>query len=156
MRESRPRPTGRQMILDLARAVTPPRFLRRYQERSRFRRQVRNAAGWGALLLLGYAFVLADSGLLSIAWRMLRIRQLEHDVRVLETREAWLREELAQRQDGKRTIERLAREKYGMALPGEKIYRIVEVSEAEARRLERERRRLEKDAPPVPDLQASR
>ena len=125
MRESRPRPTGRQVILDLARAVTPPRFLRRYQERSRFRRQVRNAIGWGALLLLGHAFVLADSGLLSIAWRTLRIRQLEREVHALEERESWLREELAQRQDDKRTIERLAREKYGMALPGEKIYRIV-------------------------------
>lgn len=151
----------RPVIARLARAVTPPRFVRRYRERATFRRQVRRAVTWLCLCSLAYAFLFADGGLASILWRLWRLRELQHQVGELERRRSWLERELALRQDDRDMIERLARERYGMAYPGEKVYRIIEVSESEARRIEIEKRRLEQDAPnasedPEPRLEVRR
>ena len=137
--------TPRARVASLARAVVPPRFLRRYRERAAFRRQMRRVVAWGLVSIVAYAFVFADGGLLSIVWRRLRIRQLEGQVAEMERRAARLHSEVDLRLNDRVTLERLAREKYGMAYPGEKIYRIVEVNEAEARRIEREQRRLERE-----------
>jgi cell division protein FtsB len=132
------------VVARLVRVVTPPRLVRRYRDSAAFRRQVRRAAAWAGLCALAYAFLFADGGLASILWRRWRIRELQHRVVELERRQSWLERELALRQDDRDMIERLARERYGMAYPGEKVYRIVEVSESEAQRIEHEKRRLER------------
>jgi cell division protein FtsB len=134
----------------MLRTVTPPRWSRMYRERPAFRRQVRHGLVWGVLATLAYAFLFADGGLASIVWRQVRIHQLQRRVAQLERREAWLQREIALRQDDPRRIERLARERYGLAYPGEKVYRIVEVSEAEAQRIERRKHHLQQqEAAPV-------
>jgi hypothetical protein len=78
-----------------------------------------------------------------------RIHQLQRQVSELERREAWLERELTLRSDDAGRIERLARERYGMAYPGEKVYRIVEVDEAEARRIQHRKQRLQTEEAPA-------
>lgn len=136
------RTSGRDRIAGLARAVTPPRFLRQYRQRAAFRRRVRRLALTAGGALLAYLFLLSDGGAVSIALRRLEIRRLDQLVRDLEKRDAWLRRELALREDDHDMIERLARERYGMAYPGEKVYRILEVDEDTAQRIEDQRRVL--------------
>jgi cell division protein FtsB len=137
--------SGRQRVLDLARAVTPPRFLRLYQERATFRRRVQRALVWSFVPVLVWAFVFADGGLLSIAIRRVRVHRLLRQVAELERREAMLHRSIERRESDPAVLERLARERYGMARPGEKVYRIVEVSDDEARRVDRARRKLERE-----------
>ncbi len=136
----------RQRLLALARAVVPPRLERHYRDSAAFRRRVHRALRWSWLPVVLYSLVFADNGLASIAVRLVRLHRLEHQLAELEMRNARLRAEIVRREKDPEAIERLARERYGMAYPGEKVYRIVEVTPAEARRLERERRRLEEAA----------
>ena len=118
---------------------TPPRFLRRHAARTARRRALRRL-GIGALAaLLGFGFLFADGGLASILWRRFRIHRLEHQVATLERRRQWLQEEALRRKKDRATIERIAREEYGMIYPGETMIRVVPVSENEARRVEKER-----------------
>jgi cell division protein FtsB len=154
--------SGRQRVLDLARAVTPPRFLRLYQERATFRRRVQRVLVWSFVPVLVWAFVFADGGLLSIAIRRVRVHRLLRQVAELERREAMLQRSIEKRESDPAVLERLARERYGMARPGEKVYRIVEVSDDEARRVDRARRKLERDEaaavdePPSPARDAAK
>ncbi len=134
---------SRQRLLALVRGAVPPRLERHYRDSPAFRRRVHRALRWSWLPVLLYSLVFADNGLASIAVRFVRLHRLEHQVAALEERNARLRAEIVRREKDPEAIERLARERYGMAYPGEKVYRIVEVTAAEARRLERERRRLE-------------
>jgi hypothetical protein len=85
---------------------------------------------------VGFGFILADGGLLSILRQRARIRSLQRDVLQLEAQHRALAREVELRRDDPATIERLAREEYGMIYAGEKIVRIVEVSEAQAQRME--------------------
>ena len=137
---------NRQRLLALARAAVPPRLERHYRDSPAFRRRVHRAVRWSWLPIVLYSLVFADNGVASIVVRFVRLQRLEQQVTAFEERNARLRAEIARREKDPEAIERLARERYGMAFPGEKIYRIVEVSPAEARRLERERRRLEEEA----------
>jgi cell division protein FtsB len=131
---------------DLARAVTPPRFLRSYRERAAFRRGVQRALVWSVVPLLAWAFLFADGGLAAIGVRRLRIQKLQRQVAELERRQALLEQSIARRESDPRVLERLARERYGMARPGETVYRIVEVTDEEARRVARGQRALERAA----------
>lgn len=150
MWESGRQAAGWAWVVRVLRTVTPPRLSRLYRERPAFRRRVRHGLAWGVLATLAYAFLFADGGLASIVWRQVRIHQLQRRVAQLERREAWLQREITLRQDDPQRIERLARERYGLAYPGEKVYRIVEVSEVEARRIERRKHHLEqKEAAPA-------
>lgn len=118
---------------------TPPRFLRRHAERTARRRTLRRL-GIGLLAaLLGFGFLFADGGLASILWRRFRIHRLEKQVATLEVRRQWLQDEAQRRKKDRATIERIAREEYGMIFPGETLIRVVPVSEKEARRVEKER-----------------
>ena len=120
-------------------AWTPPRFLRRHAARTARRRALRRL-GIGALVaLLGFAFLCTDGGLASILWRRFRIHRLEEQVATLERRRQWLQEETQRRKKDPATIERIAREEYGMIYPGETLIRVVQVSEKQARRVEKER-----------------
>jgi cell division protein FtsB len=134
-------------LLALARAAVPPRLERRYRNSPSFRRRVHRALRWSWLPVLCYSLVFTENGLASILVRLVRIHRLEHRVTSLERRNDRLRAEIVRREDDPEAIERLARERYGMAYPGEKVVRIVEITPGEARRLAREKQRLE-------DLQA--
>jgi cell division protein FtsB len=129
---------------------TPPRFLRRHAERVAHRRRMHRLLTGMAVAVLAWGFVLADGGLVSIVSRRARIRQLTHHVEALEQRHVWLQEEIGRRQKDRATIERIAREQYGLIYPGETIYRIREIDEAAAQRIESEqaaRLRTEPDRP---------
>ena len=123
----------------------PPRFLRRHATRSARRRRLRRLGVAAGVGVLGFGFLFADGGLASILLRRYRIHRLEQQVVALEARREWLQEEAARRKKDRATIERLAREEYGMIYPGEKLLRIVEVSEKEARRVEKQRQKQEKE-----------
>ena len=139
-------PPVRQRMLDLARAVTPPRFLRLYQERTLFRRRVQRVLAWSFVPVLVWAFVFADGGLASILSRRVRVWKLERQVAQLERRQELLQHSIERRENDPAVLERLARERYGMARPGEKVYRIVEIDPEEARRIAKEQKKLAKAA----------
>ena len=134
-------------------AWTPPRFLRRHAARAARRRRLRRLVGWGLALLLGFGFFLADGGLGSILWRRWRIHGLDKQVATLEARQAWLEAEKKRRQNDRATIERIAREEYGMIYPGETLIRVLQVSEAEARRVEKAREKQRQALETVPEQQ---
>ncbi len=134
----------------------PPRFLRRHATRSARRRRLRRLAIAAGVGVLGFGFLFADGGLASILWRRFRIHRLEQQVVSLEARREWLQAEAQRRKKDRATIERLAREEYGMIYPGEKLLRIVPVSEKEARRVEKQRERLENDLAHTAALEAER
>jgi cell division protein FtsB len=116
---------------------TPPRFLRRHAQRAQRRRRLRRFLLWSIGALLVWGFVFAEDGVISLGLRSWKIRQLQHEVDRLEARRVALRDEIRRRREDARTIERLAREEYGMIFPGERVVRIRPVEEAEARRFER-------------------
>jgi cell division protein FtsB len=130
--------------VEWARAALPPRLVRRYRASAAFRRRTHRVARWSWVLVLGWAFVFGDNGLAAVLFRWVRIQKLQREVAALERHDRWLQAEVERRENDPRTLERLARERCGLAYAGEKVYRIVEVSPGEARRLERERRSLAK------------
>ncbi|MFQ5600472.1 MAG: septum formation initiator family protein [Candidatus Krumholzibacteriia bacterium] len=128
---------------------TPPRFLRRHAELTARRRKLRRLILWGLSSLFAYGFLFADDGLLSLVTRRIRIHRLEAQVAALEQRRRLLLREVELRHDDPATIERLAREEYGMIFEGEMVYRILEVSEEDVRRIEAARlRHLERQNAP--------
>jgi len=137
---------GRSRLVEIARAVTPPRFLRLYQERATFRRRVKRAMVWSFVPVLLWAFVFADGGLLSIVARRVHLWQLQRQVVRLEARQALLQQAIEHRESDPVVLERLARERYGMAQPGETVYRIVEITPDKGRAIAREQRKLAKAA----------
>ena len=141
------RPSGIERVLGIARAMTPPRFVRRYRQQAAFRRRLRAALPLVALFLLGFSLLASDTGLVALGIRALKIRRLEGEVAGLEHHAAFLHAEQSRREDDRATLERLARERCGMAYPGEQVYRIIEVDDATARRIEREQREQAKAAP---------
>ncbi len=141
------RRSGTERMLDVARAMTPPRFLRRYREQEAFRRRIRRALPMVVLFLVAFSLLASDTGLVAVGIRAVKIRRLETDVAALEHRSSFLHDEHARRQDDRETLERLARERCGLAYPGEKVYRIIEVDDATARRISREQRLHAKQAP---------
>jgi len=153
------RPSGIDHVLGVARAMTPPRFLRRYRQQEAFRRRIRAKLPLVALFLLAFSLLASDTGLVALGIRVLKLQRLEGEVAALENRAAFLRAEQSRREDDRATLERLARERCGMAYPGEQVYRIIEVDDATARRIEREQRERAKEAPaevPEDDPRASR
>jgi len=134
----------RSRLVQALRAIVPPRLARRYRERESFRRKVHRAARWAWVPVLAYSFLFTDSGLVSIVYRRVRIRELERQLAQAERQQMRLESEADRRTDDPATIERLAREKYDMAYPGESIYRLKEISAGEARRIERAQRAAEK------------
>jgi len=117
---------------------TPRRFLRRHAQRASRRRRLRRLLLWGTAALLLWGFLFAEDGLLSLAVRSWKIRQLQQRVARLENHRDFLLQEIDRRQGDPLTLERLAREEYGMIRPGERVVRIRPVDEAEARRFERQ------------------
>ena len=116
---------------------TPRRFLRRHSQRASRRRRLRRLLLWGTAALLLWGFLFAEDGLISLALRSWRIHQLQQSVTQLEAHRDWLQAEISRRESDTATLERLAREEYGMIRPGERVVRIRPVEEAEARRYEK-------------------
>jgi len=135
----------RARLLATARAAVPPRLSRRYRDSPHFRRRLHRFLRWSWLPLLAASLVFGENGVASIVVRTVRIALLERQVTALERRNDRLVGEVDRRENDPAALEELARERYGMAYPGEKVYRIVDVTPAEGRRLDRERRRLEKE-----------
>jgi cell division protein FtsB len=128
-----------------ARTLVPPRLERRYRDSPAFRRRLHGALRWSFVPVLAWAFLFTDSGLAAIGMRLVRIQTLERQVSSLERRQTRLQREIDRRQNDRETLERMARERCGMAYPGEKVYRILEVSPRQARRIERRQHQLAKE-----------
>ena len=125
---------------------TPPRFLRRHAERSARRRRNRRLVLAGVLGAFALAFIFTDGGLLSILVRRMRVQRLEQKVAALEARQKWLQGEVERRRSDPETLERIAREQYGMVREGEKLIRVLDVSEEEARQAEKAQAEMRKRA----------
>lgn len=83
------------------------------------------------LLVLGvilYLFVGGDEGLLEIRRQAKVLAVLQERVAQLEAENDSLRQILTMLEHDKDYIEKVAREEYGMVKPGEKIYRLQELS----------------------------
>jgi len=82
-------------------------------------------------LVLAYAMLLGDSGLI-------RIWQTRQEVRELRARLAWVDEHQAQlearlndlRQPRSFMLEKVARERYGMVRPGDRVIHVIDETEA--------------------------
>lgn len=137
---------ARAWLCQTLHTITPPRLRRRYEREAAFRRRVHRVAAWSLLPILGYGILFGDEGLAGVAVRAARVWRLERRVAALERRQVWLQREVELRESDPVKLERLARERYGMVVPGETVYRIVEITPDEARRIEREQRRLREQA----------
>lgn len=83
------------------------------------------------LLVLGvilYLFIGGDEGLLEIRRQAKVLAVLQERVAQLEVENDSLRQILTMLEHDKDYIEKVAREEYGMVKPGEKIYRLQELS----------------------------
>ncbi len=84
-----------------------------------------------ALLVLGvilYLFVGGDEGLIEIRHQSEALALLQARVDRLEAENDSLRQVLNMLEHDKDYIEKVAREEYGMVKPGEKVYRLQELS----------------------------
>jgi cell division protein FtsB len=91
---------------------------------SPFRRR-RLLVAFGVVLLLGYIFIGGKDGFYQI-WRVnVEIDALREEVARLEQEKARLEKVNELLKSDSAAIERLARERYGMARPGEVVYRLV-------------------------------
>jgi cell division protein FtsB len=77
-------------------------------------------------ILLFFVFVLAGPyGVINMANIHSEKKELTRKIDSLENEKKMLNEEIKRLKTDKREIERIAREKYGMAKPNEKVYKIV-------------------------------
>ena len=81
-------------------------------------------AALGAAAAGGYLLYAADGGWLDLQERGVRLAELEAEVARLEARNDSMRQVLHRLQNYPAYLEKLAREQYGMARPGERVYRI--------------------------------
>jgi len=99
-------------------------------------RRTRNSASWfrGRLLwvlvalvvlLLVQVFIFQDEGLYRLYQLKQKIRTSEERIEALKSENARLEAERQRLLDDPEYLERVAREKYRMAKPGEKVYRVV-------------------------------
>lgn len=99
-------------------------------------RRTRNSASWfrsklaWALILLlvvflVQAFVFQDEGLYRLYQLKKQIRASEERIEALKVENARLEAERQRLLDDPEYLEKVAREKYRMAKPGEKVYRVV-------------------------------
>lgn len=86
----------------------------------------KKATAVGGVIFVGFLFLLfAENGLL----RRLKLERdraaLIEKIRIAEDEQKRLREQSRALDGDKKAIEKVAREKYGMIRPGEKVYKIV-------------------------------
>jgi len=85
--------------------------------------------GWALLVWVISVVFFGDTGLVSIL-RMRSMKQsLEGDIRILEEAKAEAAEWKEALEGDPETIERVAREEYGMICDGERVYRFVDEGE---------------------------
>ena len=76
------------------------------------------AAAWA------YLFFAAEGGWLDLQESGVRLAELEAEVARLEAQNDSMRQMLHRLRDDPAYLEKIAREQHGMALPGERVYRI--------------------------------
>jgi len=97
---------------------------------SRGRRRRRAALAIGALVLL-YLFIGGSDGFY-VQWRLRReIAALEQDTLRLKRENELARRQITRLERDMGYVERIARERYGMAHPGERVYRVLPQRERE-------------------------
>ena len=70
-----------------------------------------------------------DFGLLQLIKLQRQHQKLEHSLKELLSQQDKLKSEIDQLQTNNEYIEKIAREKFMMVLPGEKVYRVQEIKE---------------------------
>lgn len=97
---------------------------------SRSRRRPFKWRPWHFLILAGialfaYVFVFSNHGLLRYFYLLRRRELLQQEIALLREEQNKLQQEIERLTDNYRYIEKIAREKYQMGKPGEKIYFII-------------------------------
>lgn len=82
-----------------------------------------------AVSLVCYFLVSGDFGLYRIAIQTREKRALEREIAQLRDQNARLEEEIVLLQSDMDYVEKLARERYGMVKPGERLFRVRSQSE---------------------------
>jgi len=103
-----------------------PPHLRRRQRPGRGRAALSWVAWVGGIAVLLYLLVLGDAGVLRVRHHEAGVRALQTDLEGLEARQAGLQvhiDELSR--PGSFMLERVARERYGLARPGERVVHVV-------------------------------
>jgi len=85
--------------------------------------------GWALIVWVISVVFFGDTGLVSILRMRSMARSLEGDIRILEEAKAETAERKAALESDPETIERVAREEYGMIREGERVYRFVDEDE---------------------------
>ena len=116
----------------------PQRFLRQHAKRVQHRKRLKRLFGMVCALLLLYGFVLSQGGLLPILRAKYELHQLQKNVAAMRSQKQILQKQIQLRSEDPDTLERMAREEYGMILPGEKVFRILEADEAKAQHIEQQ------------------
>lgn len=86
---------------------------------------------WGLLILLAmiigwaYIFFTGQGGWFELQAERETLAELESEVTALETTNDSLREVLWRMENDPAFVERMAREEYGLVLPGEHLYRLI-------------------------------
>ncbi len=103
-----------------------PNFLRRIPRKEEMGRRFRLAlwvAGAGFIL---YTLLLGEGGWIRVARLQGEVESLEGELRVLDQQQAQLRQRLdGLAQPGSATLEKVARERYGMHRKGERVIHIL-------------------------------
>jgi cell division protein FtsB len=81
------------------------------------------------LFIIGFIFIAGDVGLLKVWGAQRQMQNLRAKITELESKNALLGAEIDRLKSDSFTIEKVAREKYGYLKPGDKVYRIVPMSE---------------------------
>ncbi len=102
--------------------------MRFYRGKYQIPRAPRRGMHWVLLMIPAvfcvYLVVAGESGLYQIRYRGQQIKSLEEEIEALKTENADLEREVALLEDDLATIERIARERYGMVKANESVYMV--------------------------------
>jgi cell division protein FtsB len=79
----------------------------------------------GVLVAVGMVFVLSDIGLWNLWKAQRRIETVEARINDLEDRNCAITDRIERLKGDPFTIEKVARERYGYLMPGDRVYRII-------------------------------
>ena len=101
-------------------------FLRRLPQKERMGRPLKLVLWLGAGGFVVFVLLLGDGGWLRVAGLQSEVEELQAQLRTLDQQQTELREELEDlSRPGSPTLERVARERYGMHAPGERVVHIL-------------------------------
>ncbi len=98
------------------------------------RRRIKGLFFFLFLLAAAYEFVGGDYGIYRIRNQIRQIEAMETEIQKMRADNKALRRHVARLENDPATIEKIARERYGMIKPGETVYMVYDRSQAEQKK----------------------